>query len=431
MAKTRVLIAVLVFFCGAISLLLAPLTASVPFLVLTSYLSSILLGFKSPLLHPAFALTFLYAFCYFLSLHISAAELAVYGYALEHGIVGQLVFGLGTVMLLLPALWMRPVARQQFYRSKTLDFAVTWGWLPALYAVIYLAPFAYRSLQAGASVVRVELLAAGGVLPNSPLTTMAVAISQFFAVYIVLWFYAGITARRPLVRVGLLLGVVAGLLWGVVFAARDMLIWIPLVFLFGYWYWRQLLSYRARRHFAVGLAVATVLLGVIFSLYTVQRFSESADGIWRTLLVYFGYQPHVFAELVSVHTDFYGLSLRFPVLADLLGITKDIVRHQPYEWQFGTILADFYSVSGWTSFVSLLGGFFIMFWWLFRRFSSNYQVRALHYLLYFMLVGQGVFYFRYGSVAGNVFIITLLFLGLVIALRRRPVALESAERCSE
>ncbi|WP_458766438.1 hypothetical protein [Cupriavidus basilensis] len=399
----------------------APLYSLLPFGIVSIFYVGMLYRFRRDGLHPALIIGSLYFLSSFLSLFVDLNWLAKYNYRLEYDLHVLLIYSLLTVFIIIPSLRIGRASVDWSKRSSLLDFIVRWSWPLLVFSVIYLAPFAFKSLVTGAELVRSTVIRDEGVLPVSPLTTIAVGVAQFFSLFTMLWYYAAIKKYPKYIQYSMLLGPLAGILWGFVFASRDVLIWVPLMFLLGYWYWEDYLSSSFKSAFKKIYFVFFIAAIAFFSLFTFQRFSSSEEGIMGSIVGYFGYQPYVFAEMVSSHQNFYGLNVRLPFFAQLLGTYEVVARDNPYEWQFGTMLADFYGIFGWLSLFLSCAILVIFFLIAFRRnFITNQESRLILMVLYFNILTQGVFYFRLGSVSGNQYMVLMLLLaGLLNAKRQR------------
>lgn len=422
-SKTNLFMAL--FFVVAMSsygLFAAPLYSLLSFCIFSIFYIWIIYIFRKDYLHPAFIISTIYFLSSFFSLFVDLNWLFKYGYSDHYDLYVLFLYVSLIFLIIVPGFVLERANIDWSKRNSLLDFIVTWAWPFLLFSVIYLAPFALKSLVTGAELVRSTVIYEEGVLPVSPLTTVAVGTAQFFSLFIILWFYAEIKSYSKFIKYSLLLGPLAGILWGFVFAARDVLIWVPLMFLLGYWYWYDYLNDKFKKTFKNLLLVTLTLSVGFFSLFTYQRFSSSQEGIVGSIVGYFGYQPYVFGEMINTHTDFYGLNLRFPFLAKILGIYKDTIRDQPYEWQFGTMLTDFYGVSGWSSLILLCFLFvFFSFFTLKKNSLINPEARLVIMILYFNIVTQGIFYFRLGSVSGNQYIVLMLLLAFLLNINRKKV----------
>lgn len=98
----------------------------------------------------------------------------------------------------------------------------------------------------------------------------------------------------------------------------------------------------------------------------------------------------------------------------MIGQYREIERLIPYEWQFGTLLADFYAISGWSSLIGICAPIFLVFTYWFKLGSINGSGPSfILMVLYFHIMVQGVFYFSLGNSGGNYYILLMLLLAFV------------------
>jgi len=288
----------------------------------------------------------------------------------------------------------------------------------AWYAFFYQIPFAYISLKSGADVVRDRLNTEEFTpMPENLLTTLATIVSQFYPIF-ALAFMEGLAKRRGILYlISCLVGVLCVVVNSICFTARDGVLWLLMSLWIAYWiYSPQMdkpIQKTVRRLSLPALAGAALVLG----LFTYQRFVDARVGIVDSLITYVGQQPYVFAETVSEQTQFYGLNMRFPMIAEWLGTYRPTRREFVYEWTFGGFAKDFYAINGWaTAFVisGSIGAFYSLAFLLGRRL--NPIASALLLILYFQFASQGLFYFRLGIRAGNYYILTILMLAFVVQM---------------
>lgn len=294
--------------------------------------------------------------------------------------------------------------------------------LMAWYSFLYQFPFALKSLTQGAEVTR-EILNVEKVspLPISYFTTVAVGVSMFYPIYI-LAFLDGIARKRSIMfQLSCLVGVLAGLANGICFTARDVFIWIALTFVYAYWVYAELIGREARSIIKVFLTFTFTASAAGLVYFTLQRFGYR-DPL-NSVLSYLGQQPYVFAETVAEQRHFYGLSLKFPVIAEVLGVMDETRRTVSYEWTFGGFAKDFYAVAGWrVAFV--MSGTLALGTWLGVVLTRRQHTPA-HLLicyLYLQFIVQGMFFYRLGSPSGNQYHILMFLLIAGLQLMSSPSA---------
>lgn len=320
-------------------------------------------------------------------------------------------------LLILPlTLVKRPDLNKILNSNVTFYFCLFFG-IFGLISLIYLLPYTATTFLQGAKDVRTSLQETN-VLPPTLLTTFSVGISMFYPLYIFLIFYGFIKKINKLILFLLLLGILNGLVGGIVFAARDRFLWVPLFLLINFWLWYPYLSYKLKQNFKYILIGFGVLSVFFLILFTFNRFSDSESGVLGSILVYFGAQPYIFAETIEQHNVslFYGLDLRFPLFIELLGLNLDVsIRDTPYQWMFGTLFSDFYMMGGWLYCLLLIFLLNILYIYLYNNKRDEPWIFILFFLLHIQILTQGIFYFSLGFPGGNFYILLTVILAIFLS----------------
>ena len=316
---------------------------------------------------------------------------------------------------LLPALLIvKPDADHVIHHGLVRPMLL-WSAPLVAFSLFFLAPFALHSLGQGFAATRYALnVLRIQPLPGGFLTTVSVAVASYYIIFALLFFAALVRKMGKLPAIVALIGLLLPIVHAAVFGARDGAIWLVHALLFGLWVTTGVLTLRMRRA-AVRTIVVVGMVGLLYiSLATRDRFAESGGGYASGTVGYFGSQPYVFSETVDRLTTFYGPANRFPLVAALVGGSAT-ERYEPFQWSFGTFLTDFYSVAGWPSAVGLslvltlltLGAMHVC-----RKRSALAYTLVVAAYAQFMV--QGVFYFRLGNRAGNLYHVSLGILILVV-----------------
>lgn len=165
-------------------------------------------------------------------------------------------------------------------------------------------PYTTTTFLQGAKDVRTSLQEIN-ILPPSIITTFSVGISMFYPLFIFLIFYGFVKKINKLILLLLFLGLLSGLVGGVIFAARDRFLWVPLFLLINFWLWYPYLNDRIKLKFKYGFAGFGIISLFFLILFTLNRFSDSQTGVLGSILAYFGAQPYIFAETVEQHNASY------------------------------------------------------------------------------------------------------------------------------
>lgn len=217
------------------------------------------------------------------------------------------------------------------------------------------------------------------------------------------------------------------------FVGRDGVVFWIFTFVFCYAFFRPYLPvYKTKSLLRSFIVIGSILL-IPFVLISVSRFGDSDVGTGGSFVSYLG---HAFIQ----GPLFFGLDNKpiepgavFPLFQKILG-RPEIVSDGP------TIIGDWVSYKFSTFVVSLyicldLMGLALLLLFIYLLVLSTFckAKRVLTfsqfvvYLLYFQIVGQGVFYFRHYTRGGNLFILTCLALAILFSVLIRmgkPVVIE-------
>lgn len=350
-----------------------------------------------------------------------------YFHASSFTLANFLVYGAVLSLCLLPALKLRPIPstvtlpRGRWVKHLMLIMAM-FGW----YAFLYQLPYALQGLAMGALNLRAAMTFEGiFLLPDSPLTTVAVGVSAFYIFYIAFFYIALASRYGRVIQVSLLVGSLSFVVSGLSFATRDVAVFYLLSFLFIHFYFRETLSTRVRVRTERVIIVIGALLLSLMALFSVQRFvnEERSELAWGTV-GYLAGQPYVFAETVERHTDYYEGRLRFPIFRALLtGELSPVARTANYETMFGTFIKDLYAEGGYVLLFVFTFGFAAFFYFKLKRpTSANFISTLILAIVYFQFMSEGVFYLKLGSRSGNIYLIILVvtyFLSRMTWVHRR------------
>lgn len=284
----------------------------------------------------------------------------------------------------------------------------------SFFPFFYLLSYSLEGILSGAATVRYNLyIYKDYILPDSIFTTISAGLSMFYPLIMIFYFISDKIKFLNIIKIGVFLGAfINPILLALSFMERDIFIFLPTMILF-------LLYMRGKSiHLTLKntlLIILFVFLGVLMSL---SRFGE--DGIDRVIfgtIGYLGQQPFVFADILANHIDFYGFSLRLPIIAEFLGNYKEIIRANPREWHFGSIFADFFMMYSWNS---LFIGFLLLLIITksfnpkkINSFSTFYFITLI-----FQILSQGIFYFNLGNFSGNQFLIISFMLILIFKITK-------------
>lgn len=296
------------------------------------------------------------------------------------------------------------------------------------YSFFYQLPYAIKALSLGAYEVRDILnVERKSILPTTYFTTVAVAISSFYMVYSVLFFILLIKSNSIFLKISMFIGGSLYVVSSLCFTARDGVVYFALLMIFLLFIFRENFSkasFKRIRKFTFFSAFSFLLFLITF---TYQRFAN-ADLLRTTTrsqkqiliggtLSYIGQQPYIFCQDLLEGGQNYGPSLRFPLVSKTLGIHHNPKRDTPIHWSFGTFLKDFFDVSGYRSLILLAFSFAFLFYFLFKFLRLlNPLVGLLILAFYFQFMIQGVFYYRTGDWAGNIYFVLFFLLSCFLSI---------------
>jgi hypothetical protein len=363
--------------------------------------------------HPTFWLTLLYFGSCVCSLLVNKDLLRSQGLeTLDTDWVALLGYAASIIAFLLPVFFLHN--RDSELLAPTIVERIAILSAPfVIFAFVYLLPYAWQGATRGAADVRAELNNLGiSLLPVSPLTTLAVIVAQFYALFAVMFVIATARGGTRLARSVCFLGSTLYLLNALCFAARDGFLWFIIAYGWALWYARPLIAPRTLLR--LRRVIGPVVLGgmTLFGLFSFQRFGDRAAATTLEYMVaYYGSQPYVFATTVRQQHEFYEGRLRFPLFVDPMEQDQKVLRTLPYEWSFGTFIKDLYAEGGWYlifACVAVVPGLAILL--LVLSSGVNAEAFTLISILYVQFMAQGVFYLRLGMRAGNLYIVCVAIL---------------------
>lgn len=378
--------------------------------------------FKKVRKHPIIMLFYLYLSSSFISIFLDVKYLKVFGWHPEdYTIWGYLLFASCNIVCLLPILKLKDYSPliQKFTISKSIQYFFLFWFVLALFSLIYHLPYATKALKTNVEDIRYILnTEKKSVLPETSLTTIAVAVAAFYNVFIFLFF--SILTQKPRYFKILVFTIVSSITYvlsSLTFGARDGLLFYILSTSFAFLLHKNAIPEKLRKRALKFLIVFGLTFVLLLARFTHQRFIENRKFTLETalqvgVLGYFGQQPHVFNEAIWQHNKtkkFHGHSLRFPLLNHILGEQKLPNRKVAVEWSFGSFLKDFYDISGLSSLIPLVLTFSCYFYYHFGRWQYYHPLRNIVLIsFYWQFLLSGLFFFNLGSFAGNVTILIYL-----------------------
>lgn len=360
-------------------------------------------------------IAYIYQYLFIFSCLVKKSSL--YMNNISYDVYSYILLPIMIFIIIIPSIFIVRPKLREITKSKYTNKMILMLFPLILMSIIYLIPYTFNTFLYGAANVRTggsENSEYWSNMPQNIFTTLNVGIAMLYPIYLFLLFYNISTKNKTRYLFICFLGVLSGVIGGMVFATRDRFIYIVLYFFLFYWLWQPYLinnSYfkKIRKY----LWFLAFIMLAFFIWITLDRFSTDFSSLLNESLFYFGAQPYIFAEVVANHENFYGWAYGFPVLFDSnVYMRRDI----PYFWMWGTLFQNFYIMGGWLyCFILVFYHFFISsaFFIYFRKLTWIY---VIYLILYFQIVVQGVFYFNLGFKGGNLYILLMLFIGIVMQI---------------
>ena len=301
--------------------------------------------------------------------------------------------------------------------------------LISVYSIIFFGKNMIEVFNSDLSVLKDKVLIDGGFYKSSIFSKIAVFGAYLSPITLFIYFYALVTHENIKFRVLLLLSSTSFIFYTLNVGGRDGIsIWLlSYLALFGLFY--PLLERKIIKNQRRLLLTSMVIFLPIFLLLSVARFgndgSDSNKNVVYSLLAYMGQQPFelsdriqnldgvnyigeprsIYPLLFNIRDTFFGIAYssdinnRNVLRSDSLALG---LKTQQFVYYIGDILTELGMV-GLITFTSIL--YFIC--------STNLKIinnsisisRMLISFSWYMIIIVGVFYFYYGQVVGNVFLI--------------------------
>ena len=327
--------------------------------------------------------------------------------------INFLIYSVFLCIYLYPVLYIKPIISENLVeRSKFITFIMFVMSILGLFSIIYQFPYALKGLVIGAADLRLQMnIDNSFLLPKSPLTTLAVGISYFYLFYIAFFFISIIQNRHWFIKVSLFIGSISYIISGLAFTARDVFIFYGIGFLFVFLYFKNILSLNIQKTIKRIFIISGSVLVVLMLLITFQRFNNKHHDIAYGTIGYIAQQPFVFSETISYQNNFDYGDRRFPLFKSFFAPVKEKRLIEPYEWSFGTFIKDFYSVNGYSFLIIITLIIVPIFHFRLKKsYKGNFYRNLIVILFYFQFTSTGLFYYKIGANAGNIYIILLLIL---------------------
>lgn len=286
--------------------------------------------------------------------------------------------------------------------------------ISSIFSIIYVLPYAMRSFALGAGEIR-TYLADLKVLPETSLTTFAVAVGATSPLFVLLFFLTLLDNRLKKYENWVFLSCFTYIFTSMPFMARDGYVKLPIMFIINYLIFKNSLdSTSLRKIRKYGTVVLSFSVGLIL-VYSISRFFTDQQGGYKSFIVgtwgYLFQQPFVFDRTIEMQDNWHTVSMRFPILHQIfgLGANYEIKRIYDFETMFGTMLSEFYSISGFNSLFAATFIYVCYYAFSIKRLIAIQNTTGLFlmFMVYLMLEVSGIFFFMYGGISLNYLILVL------------------------
>ena len=298
--------------------------------------------------------------------------------------------------------------------------------LMGIYAVLYTLPYAVIAYRMGAGEVRAFILD-DSILPESPLTTVAVGVGFLAPVYILLFYMCLCSEKLKGFALPLFFASLTYLVTSAAAQARDGYIMIPLTYFFLYQVFKGFLPESSKKTIKRLVRISLPVLFILLAVITLDRFYNASEANpWQRVVEgtwgYFYQQPYVFDQTVQHQQFFHGVGNRFPLVGHIFGIPST-GRHLDFkfEYMFGTMYATFYSATGWGSLI-IATLFFYISWTVVASMLNkqrNYFGMLIVHSIYLYFLISGLFYLRLS--AENITVTYLIIITLSFFVKRYAI----------
>lgn len=281
---------------------------------------------------------------------------------------------------------------------KTLKILYIILTLLSIWCIIYCLPYAILANTIGGLEIRSA--GDGGVLPRTFLTTIASGIAALVPIGLLLFFVGLLDNRLKKYAFWVLLLPIAGILESMACMARELYIYIPIIFVFLYFVFANSLAKKMKKLLKKISFLFLVIFLIFLLIITISRFGPIASknfitGTWG----YFYQQPYVFDQTLQHFDNYKGFSKNLKFLDGI--IPNDIKYYgveMKTEWSFGTMYKGFYEMFGYTSLFIGTIVYIFFFYFTIRKsvFKKNPFSILVNFSIFLWLTISGLFYFRYG-----------------------------------
>jgi hypothetical protein len=336
----------------------------------------------------------------------------------QYDIENFLYFYLIVAVGLIPIIFMKDFDINDYHIKKTklLNFINIISCILILYSFIYHIPFVGVSIILGADAIRETTKLTGMyIMPENIYTTIAITISNFYIVFIYLFFLGLIHKKNKIILGILFTGGILYAMTSITFGGRDGYVFYILSLYFMFNMFKEKINKKTLKFTKKMNYIVFLFVFIMLAIFSIDRFDRTDKLLYGTI-GYISQQPYVFIQKITLQKDFYGLDVRLPLFSKLLnGEVKELKRSKSYETSFATYIGDYFAINGnltmWL--IMIIQGLYFSLIFLFK-IKLNKIFVLINLIIYFQLMMTGLFYFRLGSFSGNFYLIIMFSLSFLL-----------------
>lgn len=209
---------------------------------------------------------------------------------------------------------------------------------------------------------------------------------------------------------------------GLAFVGRDGIVFWFFTFAYMYAFFRPFIQEKERNNLVKKAFIALGIMSIPFFLITISRFSDTI-GTGSSMVSYLG-QGFVNGPL------FWGIEAKpvakgagFPLYYEITGISRPVYPSGEMigdwaSWHFSTFVVSLYRSLDLEGLIIVAIVMYLLFIVVANNIKSDINLGQLTFImLYFQIIGEGVFYFKHSTRGGNLFIISTLILAVFFSLK--------------
>lgn len=274
-----------------------------------------------------------------------------------------------------------------------------------------------------------ELLYSGEEFVEASIFNTIASVSSSMYVFVLLLFFVytaiGGHKRR---RILLLIASMSEPVHIMGYVGRDGVVFWIFTFVFLFLFFAPYLEFSSIRAVRKIFIYGAGILLIPFLMISISRFGNTDGGTGDSIISYMG-QSFVNGPLffgINENQIPYSDGRAFPIFSRFIGYTPPIGERVLYEinewqsWGFGTFLVALYRNLHFVGLIITCFIYNVLFIMIMKNKDRQINMHDLFiYLLYFQVIGEGVFYFKHSGPGGNLFIILCFILSIYFYIQEK------------